>query len=65
MIPAFLIQIVVLLVLVGAALAILQLLPINATIKQIIYILIVVVVCLWILSFFAGGFGFPTTMRQH
>lgn len=48
-----LIPILVALILVGACLAILQLIPIDATIKRIIYIVILVAVCLWILSLFA------------
>lgn len=65
MIPALIVQVIVMLILIGAALAILELIPISATIKRIIYILIVVLVCLWVLSFLAGGFSFPATMRQH
>lgn len=53
-----LIPILVALILVGAAIAIVQLLPIDATIKRIIYIVIVVAVCLWVLSMFTGySFG--------
>lgn len=65
MIP-LLVQILVVLILVGAAIAIVRLIPIDAVIKQIIYIVIVVAVCLWALSFVTGGFYFPATqMRQR
>lgn len=45
-------------ILVGAALAIWRLLPIDPTFKQIGYIIIVVAFCLYLLSMFTGySFG--------
>jgi hypothetical protein len=41
---------IVLLVLVGAGLYIVQLLPLDATIKKLIYVVVIVAVALWLLS---------------
>ena len=48
------------LVVVGVALYLLQLIPMDATVKQIIRVLIILVLVIWVLSFFgafAGGWG--------
>lgn len=47
-------QIIVALILLGAAIAIVRLLPIDETIKQIIYIVAVVLAVLWVLPMFGG-----------
>jgi hypothetical protein len=54
-----LIPILVTLVLLGAAIAIVQLLPIDGTVKRIIYIVMVVAVILWVLGMFVpmGNWG--------
>lgn len=58
-----LIPILVALIIVGAAIAIVQLLPIDATIKRIIHIVIIVAACLWVLSLFSG-FSFGPVYRR-
>jgi hypothetical protein len=45
-----LIQAVVYLILIGAALYVVTLLPIDATVKTIIRVIVIVVVCLWLLT---------------
>jgi hypothetical protein len=45
-----LLAVVVYLILIGAALYVVTLLPIDATIKKIIQVVVVVVVCLWLLT---------------
>jgi hypothetical protein len=54
-----LISIVIALVLVGVALYIVNLIPMDATIRKIIQIVVIVVVCLWILQAIGllGGIG--------
>jgi hypothetical protein len=46
------IEIIVALILVGVALYIISLIPMDNTIKQIIRVLIIVFVCLWVLDYF-------------
>ena len=45
-----LIEVVVYLILIGAALYVVTLLPIDATVKTIIRVIVIVVVCLWLLT---------------
>ena len=52
-----LISLVVLLILVGVGLYLVNLIPMDAKIKQIINILVIVVVVLAIISILFGGFG--------
>jgi len=52
-----LIGLVVFLIIVGVLLYIIQLIPMDATIKNIAYILVLVVVLLWLLQVFGGLAG--------
>lgn len=52
-----LINILVLLIVVGALLYIIQLLPLDSTIKQIAYVLALVIVAIWLLNLLVGGVG--------
>ena len=45
------------LVVVGVALYLLQLIPMDATVKQIIRVLIILVLVIWVLSFFGAFTG--------
>jgi hypothetical protein len=51
------VSLLVVLILVGALLYMTQLLPIDATVKQIIYIVMVVGLVLWVLRMFLGHEG--------
>lgn len=53
-----LISIVIALVLVGVALYIINLIPMDATIRKIIQIVVIVVVCLWVLQALGLWSGF-------
>lgn len=53
-----LVGLIVFLIVIGLLLYLIQLLPIDATIKQIIYVIVIVAVILWLLSavgLFASG----------
>lgn len=53
-----LISLVIVLIIIGALLYVVSLLPIDGTIKKIINIVVIIVVLLWILQLFVGpGFG--------
>lgn len=54
-----LIGLLVVLIIVGAVLYILSLVPIDATIKKIVYVLVILFVVLWLLQSFGliGGMG--------
>ena len=54
MFPAFLIQVVIVLVVVGLALLILSQIPMDQTIAKIIRVVILVCVCLWLLDLLIG-----------
>jgi len=54
MFPAFLIQIVFVLIIVGLLLWVVQQIPMDPTIAKIIRVVVVVVVCLWLLSVLLG-----------
>jgi hypothetical protein len=54
MFPAFLIQVVVVLVVVGLILWALSQIPMDATIARILRVVIIVVVCLWLLYVLVG-----------
>ena len=54
MFPGFLIYILIMLVIVGLALWVVSILPIDATIKQIIRVIVIVVVCIWLLYILIG-----------
>lgn len=65
MFPVVLIQLIVALIIVGLALYILNIVPLDATIKQIIRAVIIVVICIWLLYFLvgfmpSGGWGMRT-----
>ncbi len=62
MFPAFLIQIIIVLVIVGLLLWILQQIPMDPTVARIIRVVFIVGVCLWLLSILIGflpGTGYP------
>lgn len=50
------IELLITLIIVGAVLYVIQLLPLNSTIKQIIYVVVVVFVLIWLLRNL-GAFG--------
>jgi uncharacterized membrane protein YwzB len=54
MFPAFLINIVVVLIVVGLLLWILQQIPMDPTIARIIRVVAIVCVCLWLISLLLG-----------
>lgn len=54
MFPAFLIQIIVVLVIVGLLLWLLQQIPMDATLARIIRVVVIVVVCIWLLYLVVG-----------
>ena len=54
MFPAFLIQVIVVLTIVGLLLWIVQQIPMDATIARIIRVVVVVAVCLWLISILLG-----------
>lgn len=65
MFPVVLIQLIVALIIVGLALYILNIVPLDATLKQIIRAVIIVVICIWLLYFLvgfmpSGGWGMRT-----
>lgn len=47
------------LILVGVALYIITLIPMDPKLLQLIRVLVIVFVCLWVLSYFLPGMGFP------
>ena len=52
-----LIQLVIALIVVGALLYVASLLPIDATIKKIIQVVVILAVVVWVLEVLAGGTG--------
>ncbi len=52
-----LISLVITLIIVGAVLYVISLLPIDGTVKKIINIVVILVILLWILQMFVGGIG--------
>jgi hypothetical protein len=54
MFPAFLIQIIVVLILVGLALWIVQQIPMDPTIARIVRVVIIVFVAIWLLYLLVG-----------
>jgi hypothetical protein len=66
MFPAFLIQIIVVLILVGLALWIVQQIPMDPTIARIVRVVIIVFVAIWLLYLLVGvlpGSGFYPRLR--
>ena len=65
--PFPIIPIIVTLIIAGVALYIIGLIPMDATVKQIIRVIIIVAICLWVLSLFVpmGGWygGIPRAVR--
>ena len=59
MFPAFLLWLIVVLIIVGLILWLLQQLPIDAQIKQIIRVVMILVVVIWLIWFLAGSLPFP------
>ena len=55
MFPAFLIQLVICLIIVGLLLYIVNLLPMDANIKQIIRVVVIVFVVIWLLYALMGS----------
>ena len=70
MFPAFLVQLVVSLIVVGLLLWVIQQIPMDPTIARIIRVIVIVVVCLWLLSLLIGylpgsaGWVHPVPQRQ-
>ena len=64
----FLIQLIVLLVVVGLLLWIVEQIPMDPTIRRIIRVVVIVVVCLYLLQILITAFGgyslFPPTVRR-
>ena len=58
-----LVQLVIALVILGAILYILSLLPIDGTVKRIINVIVVVVLVVWLLMWFVGGGPLLPAMR--
>jgi len=54
MFPTFLIDILVVLIIVGLLLWIAEQIPMDATIKRIIRIVVIVAVCIWLIYFLVG-----------
>jgi hypothetical protein len=65
MFPAFLIQLVICLIIVGLLLYIVNLLPMDANIKQIIRVVVIVFIIIWLLYTLMGaaGPGYPAWHR--
>lgn len=57
MFPPFLISIIVGLIIVGLLLYLVSVIPMDATIKQIIHVVLIVFVCLWLISILLGYSG--------
>lgn len=67
MFPAFLIQIIIVLIVVGLALWVISQIPMDAQIARIIRVVIIVAVCLWLLYLLIGMLGgapFPAYPRR-
>lgn len=54
MFPAFLIQVIITLVIVGLILWVVSQIPMDPTIARIIRVIVIVCVCLWLLSMLIG-----------
>jgi hypothetical protein len=57
MFPAFLIQVVVVLIIVGLILWVITQIPMDATIARIIRVVVIVCVCIWLLYVLLGVTG--------
>ena len=57
-----LISLIVTLVIIGVVLYLLQLIPMDGTIKQIIHVVIILCVILWLLQAFGVVTGFPGSL---
>jgi len=64
MFPAFLIQILIMLLVAGVLLWGIQHLPIDAAIAGIIRVVIIVVVCIWLIYLLAGMTGASPILRH-
>lgn len=64
MFPAFLIQILIVLIIVGLLLWIVQQIPMDATIARIIRVVVVVLVLIWLLYVLVGVVG-PVDFPRH
>jgi hypothetical protein len=54
MFPAFLLQLIIVLVIVGLVLWIITMIPIDPFIVRVIRVVVIVAVCLWLLSLVTG-----------
>lgn len=63
MVPEFLISVLIVLIVVGLLLWILSLIPMDATIKQIVHVVVIVCVALWLISVLLG-YAPPVVMRH-
>lgn len=64
MFPAFLIQLVICLIIVGLLLYIVNLLPMDANIKQIIRVVVIVFVVIWLLYALMGASPVAFPLRR-
>ena len=65
MFPAFLVQIIIVLIVVGLLLWIVQQIPMDATIARIIRVVVIVAVCLWLISLLLGYLPATGTYPTH
>jgi hypothetical protein len=56
MFPGFLLQILIVLIVVGLLLWVVEQIPMDATIKRIIRVVVIVFVCLWLIYILVGMF---------
>jgi hypothetical protein len=57
MFPALLLQILIMLIIVGVALWIVSIIPMDPTIRQVIRVVVIVFVAVWLISLLSGGFS--------
>jgi hypothetical protein len=65
MFPAFLIQIIVVLIVVGLLLWVVTQIPMDAAIARIIRVVVIVAVCIWLLYVLAGVAGVGAPVVRH
>ena len=64
MFPAFLIQIIIVLIVVGLLLWVVTQIPMDAAIARIIRVVVIVAVCIWLLYVLAGVAGVGAPIRR-
>jgi hypothetical protein len=65
MFPAFLIQIIVVLIVVGLLLWVVTQIPMDAAIARIIRVVVIVAVCIWLLYVLVGVAGVGAPVVRH